>query len=92
VKFNLNLEGYLANSIPLVLSPDDPGLLGYSGVTHDFYAALIYWNLNLKSIKKLALNSIEFSSLNSKEKENLTIMWNEKYEKFIENTIKNYNL
>jgi adenosine deaminase CECR1 len=75
-----------------VLSSDDAGLMGYSGVTHDFYAALIYWNLNLKSIKKLALNSIEFSCLNSIERESLTNIWNEKYEEFIENTIKNFNL
>eukprot|EP01080_Neovahlkampfia_damariscottae_P003505 gene3505-6153_t len=83
--------GYLSNSIPIVLSPDDPASFGYSGVTHDFYAALIYWNLNFKSMKKLAMNSIEYSGLNEKEKDDLFTMWNEKYNLFIDEISENIN-
>ena len=71
------------------MSPDDPSLFGYSGVTHDFYSALIYWNLNLKSIKKFAMNSIEFSGLSINEKEKLFEMWKKKYDEFIDNTLEN---
>eukprot|EP01080_Neovahlkampfia_damariscottae_P003562 gene3562-6297_t len=80
---NHHAIGYMANDIPIVLCSDDPGIMGYTGMTHDFFVAAIYWNLDLRGIKKLALNSIEFISGSQEEKEKLREMWNKKYEIFL---------
>jgi hypothetical protein len=35
-------------------------VLGYGGLTYDYYMATLGWNLNLVSLKKLALNSLTY--------------------------------
>ena len=65
--------------VPMVLSSDDPVMFGTVGLTYDFYAAVVSWQLDLLSIKRLVFNSIIYSSLNDAEKEkslkNLQLSW-----------------
>lgn len=77
---------YLKKGLPVVISPDDAGVLGYTGVTHDFFVAFMYWDLDLKGIKQLALNSIKYSGL--KDKSKLQELWDTKYNEFIEDMLK----
>lgn len=77
---------YLKYGLPVVLSPDDAGVLGYTGVTHDFFVVFMYWDLDLKGIKQLALNSIKYSGL--KDKTKLQELWDNKYNEFIEDMLK----
>jgi adenosine deaminase CECR1 len=83
--------GYLANNIPVVVSPDDPGMMSYSGVTHDYFASMVYWNLDLSGVKQLILNSIRYSSLDQKGQQALLEMWQVKYDTFIDQILQEYN-
>jgi adenosine deaminase CECR1 len=62
----------LAKGIQASISSDDPGFFGYEGVTMDYVAATMAWELDLKDLKKLSLNGITYSSLDDKEKAYLT--------------------
>lgn len=59
---------YLKRNIPIVLSSDDPAFFENASLTDDFFAAIISWDLEIDQIKKLILNSIEYSSLDLKNK------------------------
>ena len=87
---NHHAIGYLANSVPIVISPDDPGMMGYLGVTHDYFIAMMYWNLDLSGIKKLILNTIKYSTLTKEQKKELQNLWDSKYDQFLGEIIKNY--
>eukprot|EP00656_Telonema_subtile_P026091 TRINITY_DN28078_c0_g1_i1.p1 TRINITY_DN28078_c0_g1~~TRINITY_DN28078_c0_g1_i1.p1 ORF type:complete len:533 (-),score=106.28 TRINITY_DN28078_c0_g1_i1:31-1629(-) len=50
--------GFAAAGVPLSLSPDDPIIYGYTGVTPDYTSAMWAWNLTLPWIKQAAMNSM----------------------------------
>ena len=45
------------------INSDDPGLFGYEGVTLDWLYAVAAWELNIRDLKKLSLNGIEYGSI-----------------------------
>ena len=60
-----------STDFPVVVSNDYPGLWGAKGLSYDFYEAfmgIMSAHADIRAIKQLALNSIEFSSLNNTEK------------------------
>lgn len=59
----------LANGLPITLSPDDPVVYGYSGVSYDFYEAYMAWNLTLCGLKQLTQNSLMYSALPEADKQ-----------------------
>ena len=71
----------LSNGIQCSISSDDPSVYGYTGLSYDFWVALVYWELDVKALKKLVFNSINYSSLNEGEKKKsvayLTQQWND---------------
>ncbi|MBN2063510.1 MAG: hypothetical protein JW745_01820 [Sedimentisphaerales bacterium] len=72
--------------VAITLSPDDPAIFGYKGVTFDYWAAVIAWDMPLGDVKKLILNSIEYSSLETERKTILKDNWELKWDSFI-NTV-----
>jgi hypothetical protein len=62
-------NGLFRQGLPMVISNDDPIMYGYNGLTYDFFAAAVSWNLSYKAIKRLAWSSIEYSSLSSQDKQ-----------------------
>lgn len=83
-------SGYIKRNIPITLSTDDPQIFNYNGLTYDFWTAFMAWELDLRTIKKIALNSIVYSGMNKKEKKKALEFFNKKWEEFIyelENTI-----
>eukprot|EP01132_Coremiostelium_polycephalum_P003890 gene3890-4856_t len=48
--------------LPITISPDDPAIFGYGGLSYDFYEATFGWGLDLAQLKQLALNSLEHSA------------------------------
>ncbi|UZR93632.1 hypothetical protein [Chondrinema litorale] len=60
---------YMNQGIQISISPDDPGVFDYVGVTPDYWAIFLAWGLDVRSLKKLVYNSIDYSSLNSYDKQ-----------------------
>lgn len=71
----------LSNGIQCSINSDDPAVYGYEGLSYDFWMAYVSWELDLKALKKLVFNSINYSSLNTNEKkqslESLNRQWND---------------
>jgi adenosine deaminase CECR1 len=63
--------GYLRRGVPMTLSSDDPMLFGYSGMSHDFFQAIVSWRLRGQDVVMLLQNSIEFSAIDRHDKKRL---------------------
>ncbi|XP_012286302.1 adenosine deaminase 2 [Orussus abietinus] len=77
---------FFANGYPIVISNDDPGMWGAKGLSYDFYEAFIgimSRDADLKALKKLAMNSINYSSMTETEKLKAFDIWERKWNAFI---------
>ncbi|XP_014211272.1 adenosine deaminase 2 [Copidosoma floridanum] len=75
-----------ANNYPVVVSNDDPRMWEAKGLSYDFYEAFVgimSRSADLRALKKLALNSIEYSSMNVVQKKKAKEIWNRRWEKFV---------
>ncbi len=72
---------YLNQGIVCTISPDDPGVFDYKGVTPDYWSVFLAWGLDLRGIKQLIMNSLTHSSLSNIEKkialQNFEKRWNQ---------------
>lgn len=78
---------FLANNIPIVISSDDPSFWEVLPLSHDFYIAFLGISSkhhDLRILKKLAQNSINYSSMNETEKQEGLRLWQGKWDDFIE--------
>jgi adenosine deaminase-related growth factor len=75
--------GYLNAGIQCVLASDDPLFFGNDGLSYDYWEALTAWGLDLAALKKLARNSIKYSGLGGKAKDDLMGRWQEAWDAFI---------
>lgn len=76
----------MSENHPMVISSDDPGMFGASGLSYDFYEALVGFGgirSNLGSLKQLAINSIRYSSLTPAQQEKALTQWQIKWNKFV---------
>lgn len=55
--------------IPIILGSDDAGTFGYDNITVDWYAAFMAWGLDLRDLRTLAINSLNYSGMSSTDKE-----------------------
>nr|WP_315032517.1 adenosine kinase [uncultured Chryseobacterium sp.] len=76
----------MSNGIQCSINSDDPSVYGYQGLSYDFWAAFVYWELDVKALKKLVFNSINYSSLNEKEKEKSLAYLNNQWDDFVQKT------
>lgn len=68
---NHPLAIFLANNMPVVISSDDPGIWEAEPLSHDFYVtfvAVASHRADLRLLKKLALNSLHYSTHTDKDK------------------------
>nr|XP_027227968.1 adenosine deaminase 2-like [Penaeus vannamei] len=78
--------GLVAEGFPMVVSPDDPASWGAKGLSYDFYEAFMALGgakADLRFLKQLAINSMQYSSLEFTAKTQLIAMWLEKWNLFI---------
>src|SRR5262249_57761729 len=68
-------DGYLRRGVPCVLSNDDPGIFGNDGLSYDFWVATLAWDLDLRALKQLALNSLNYSGMTVAEKRTALVAW-----------------
>ncbi|AKK75069.1 adenosine kinase [Chryseobacterium gallinarum] len=74
----------LSNGIQCSINSDDPGVYGYEGLSYDFWMAFVYWELDVKALKKLVFNSINYSSLNDGEKKKSVDYLNKEWNEFVQ--------
>lgn len=75
---------FLLNSgVQGAISNDDPGVFGYNGLGYDFWSVFMAWELDLRAIKKLVFNSIDYSSLTKAEKEISLRELNKRWNQFV---------
>lgn len=78
---------FFADGYPVVISSDDPSFWKASPLSHDYYIAFLgiaSQHADLRLLKKLALNSIQYSSLSVDEKFNALTKWQVKWEEFLD--------
>jgi adenosine deaminase CECR1 len=73
---------YVNAGIPVVLSPDDPGLMRHT-LSHDFYEAFLAWELELRDLKQLALSSLLHSAMGPDEKARARAAWEKRWAAFV---------
>jgi adenosine deaminase CECR1 len=76
-------DGYLRRGVPCVLSNDDPGILGNDGLSYDFWVATLAWELDLRALKQLALNSLRHSGMTDAEKRTALGAWQQQWEAWL---------
>lgn len=72
------------------INSDDPSFWGARPLTHDFYFAFLgiaSAKQDLRTLKKLIMNSFEFSALNNEERIEAKEIWLNKWNKFIKNCL-----
>lgn len=73
----------LKKGVQISINSDDPAIFGYSGLSYDFWTIFLAWELDLRSLKKLCLNSLSYSSLESREKDRAIANWEKRWEEFV---------
>ncbi|CAO1297353.1 unnamed protein product [Diamesa tonsa] len=83
-----------SDDYPIVISSDDPSFWEATPLSHDFYFAFLgiaSAKQDLRTLKKLILNSFEYSSLNRVDKLSSTALWMKSWYKFVEHYVDNYD-
>ncbi|CAI2366365.1 unnamed protein product [Moneuplotes crassus] len=70
--------------VSVTISSDDPTLFGYDNLSLDFTYGIIAWQLDLKDLKQLALNSIKQSSIHEDLKTKVYAKFYKEWENFID--------
>uniref|UniRef100_A0A182N9D8 Adenosine deaminase n=1 Tax=Anopheles dirus TaxID=7168 RepID=A0A182N9D8_9DIPT len=81
---------YFSDNYPVVVSSDDPSFWSAAPLSHDFFVAfmgLASARADLRLLKKLALNSIEFSSMDAAEKNVATEKWTTAWNTFLQEAL-----
>ncbi|KAI4469389.1 adenosine deaminase [Holotrichia oblita] len=76
----------ISRGYPVVVCNDDPGNWGAEGLSYDWYLAFMAMsgeNAGLELLKKLAMNSIEYSALDDAQKALALKIWTDKWNQFI---------
>jgi adenosine deaminase CECR1 len=69
--------------VQISISPDDPAIFDYVGVTPDYWSIFLAWELDLRDLKQLALNGINYSYLDAAEKQRALAAWQQEWQHFV---------
>ena len=84
---------FFAMNLPIVVSNDDPAFWGARALSYDFYEAFVgimSTQADLRALKQLSLNSIEYSSFNDSEKQAAMKIWSKRWRGFIEEMVNDF--
>ena len=76
-------HSWIKKGIQISVYPDDPAIFDYVGVTPDYWSIFLAWELDLRALKKLAMNSIKYSLMSEAEKTKAFAVWQKKWDIFI---------
>lgn len=77
---------YLSENIPVVISCDDPGFWNVMGISYDYYYAFMAMasaEADLRLLKQLVWNSIDYSILTVAERQDAAHILNTQWNQFI---------
>ncbi|KAF8752599.1 adenosine, partial [Rhizoctonia solani] len=78
----------LNNGVAVALCPDDPSVFGNMGLSFDFFQVIVASEItNILSLKQLARQSLEYSSLDADAKEQAIGLWEKRWNAFIEEIV-----
>lgn len=80
----------LDKGIQVSISSDVPSFFYSEGVTLDFLMVTLAWSLDLKDLKKLALNGLNYSSISEAKKEKLRPEFERKWAEFVDWVLSTY--
>lgn len=80
-------RGWLSRGLQAVLGSDDPAIFGSNSLSDDVALAYLAWGLDLRSLKKLALNSITASSLPAQRKHRHLQLFRTRWQQWIEDLL-----
>ncbi len=78
---------YLRRGVACTINSDDPLIFNYKGLSYDFWEIFLAWELDLRALKKLALNSLIYSSLSTAEQETALVHFNTKWKDFVNHAL-----
>ncbi|CAG9859862.1 unnamed protein product [Phyllotreta striolata] len=84
----------LARGFPVVVCNDDPAVWGAEGLSYDWYVAFMAMTpegAGLKVLKRLASNSLLYSSMGESGKRDSVRKWEQKWEVFLDEILNQYN-
>ncbi|CAE6380112.1 unnamed protein product [Rhizoctonia solani] len=82
------LTTLLNHGLPVVLCPDNPASFGYAGLSFDFFQAIVgSKSSNILSLKQLAKQSLQSSSLNVAEKKVALEAWEKRWSVFVDEIV-----
>jgi len=74
----------MRSGVRISINPDDPAMFQSNGVTADWMAAVLAWDLTLADLKQLILNSIEDAAMTNDERTDLMDRWQTEWDRFIQ--------
>ncbi|CAE6486001.1 unnamed protein product [Rhizoctonia solani] len=78
----------LNNGVSVALCPDDPSVFGNMGLSFDFFQVIVASEVtNILSLKQLARQSLEYSSLDVEDKKRAIEIWEKRWDAYIDEII-----
>lgn len=82
----------MKKGVAVTISSDDPTFWDYSDLSLDFTYGFTAWQLDLKDVKQLAINSIKQSSVNENLKPKLLNKFHTQWGRFITSILETTNV
>ncbi|KAN0140794.1 hypothetical protein V8E53_001238 [Lactarius tabidus] len=74
--------------VPVTLNSDDPSVFGSKGLSYDFFQVFVSSETTgLMTLKQIALDSIEFSTLETEEKLRAASLWEKRWHEFVDDLV-----
>ncbi len=80
-------SGYLRQGVQVVLGSDNPSMFQNTGLSYDYWSAYLAWNLSLSDVKRIAISSIVYSGMSSKEKSDRIKEFETDWEEFVDHLL-----
>lgn len=78
----------LNNGVSVALCPDDPSVFGNMGLSFDFFQVIVASEItSVLSLKQLARQSLEYSSLEDEDRKRALQLWENRWDAFVEEIV-----